>query len=79
MHYYWGWGGFWWMWVIWIALLAWGVAMWMPLVRGRGHGAFGAVRGTPIEELQHRLARGEITIEDYEARLAVLRRDHRVR
>ena len=66
--YWWG-GGWWWIWwVIWIIIIIWAFAWWMPTNRR-------VVRATPLEVLQHRLARGEITVEDYEARKAVLERD----
>ncbi len=76
MHTY-AWWGDWWMWLIWILGIIWVFGLWLPAARAKV--LHGVVRGTPIEELQHRLARGEVTPEDYEARLAILRRDQKLR
>ena len=67
------WMGAWWMWLVWILVLIWIFALWLPAARSK------VVRSTPIEELQLRLARGEITPEDYETRLAILKRDKMLR
>lgn len=68
MHGYGWWGGWWWIWwIIWIIIIIWAFAWWIP---NRGDH-----RLTPLEVLQHRLARGEITPEDYERRKAILERD----
>lgn len=72
MHTYAWWSGWWWIWwVVWIIIIIWLFTLWFPGGRAR------AARMTPLEVLQHRLARGEITPEEYEQRLALLKRDQR--
>lgn len=74
--YYRGWwgGGWWWIWwIVWILIVVWAFAWWAPW--GADHRA---ARLTPLEVLQHRLARGEITPEEYERRRALLDRDRKI-
>jgi len=70
MHYYgwWG-GGGWWIawWIVWILIIVGAFSWWTPSRR--------LVRMTPLEVLQNRLARGDITPEEYERRHALLVRD----
>jgi len=70
MHYYgwWG-GGGWWIawWLVWIIIIVGVFSWWTPNRR--------PVRVTPLEVLQHRLANGDITPEEYERRHALLVRD----
>lgn len=68
-HFIGGMHGLWWIvWVVLIAVLVY--AVWGRPGRDRGK-----PRETPLEVLQRRLAQGEIDIEQYEQRKAVLERD----
>ena len=70
MHYAW-WGGWWWIWwLVWILIILWLVGLW-----GSGARRQRIARLTPIEVLQQRLAHGDITVEEYEQRRAILQRD----
>ncbi|MGH9393909.1 MAG: SHOCT domain-containing protein [Terriglobales bacterium] len=72
MQGYWGATGWWWTWwVAWIVIIVWAFAWWVPTNRR-------IARATPLEVLQHRLARGEITPEEYERRRALLERDRKL-
>ncbi|HET9783386.1 MAG TPA: SHOCT domain-containing protein [Terriglobales bacterium] len=74
--YYRGWwgGGWWWIWwVVWILIIVLAFAWWAPWSADHR-----VSRLTPIEVLQHRLARGEITPEEYERRRELLDRDRKI-
>jgi putative membrane protein len=75
---YWG-GGYmigmhlWW-WLVWVIVI---VAIVMLLLRGGGGLRADRSRETPHETLRRRLANGELTPQEYEARKALLDRDSR--
>jgi putative membrane protein len=73
------WGAFGWLWMLlpllfWgglLALIAWAVVRIFPARRGEGGYTPGA--GSAEETLRERFARGEISVEEYEERLRILR------
>ena len=75
-----GWGGLWWPFML-IPLLLWGVFLsllvWLAVrvfSRGREAARPGATIDSAEEILRERFARGEITTEEYEKSLEILRR-----
>ncbi|MGH9415153.1 MAG: hypothetical protein ACRD01_00850 [Terriglobales bacterium] len=69
MRFYGLWAGWWWIWwIIWTLIIVWIFAWWIP-------GSRREVKMTPLELLQYRLARGELSVEEYEQRKAILERD----
>lgn len=72
MHFYDGyhfWGMHFVWWIIWIALLIWIFASPWPIPGSRNKVE------SPLEVLQKRYAKGEISTEEYEERKATLERD----
>ncbi len=75
-----GWGGLWWPFML-IPLLLWGVFLsllaWLAVrvfSKGRGAARPGATIDSAEEILRERFARGDISAEEYERALEILRR-----
>ena len=63
-----------WVWMTTMMIIFWGVILAVAIVSIRRSGTDGSTpRDTPEDALQHRLARGEIEIDEYNERLAALR------
>ena len=74
-----GWGGFWWPFML-VPLLLWGVLLsllvWFAVrlfSRGRGDARPGATRDSAEEILRERFARGDISAEEYQRAMGILR------
>jgi len=74
-----GWGGFWWPFML-VHLLVWGVFVsllaWFAVrvfSKGRGPNRPGAARDSAEEILRERFARGDISAEEYQRALEILR------
>lgn len=64
-----------WAWMTTIMIISWGVIIAAVILLVRRNGTGGTTpRDTPDETLRHRLARGEITVDEYNQRLDALER-----
>lgn len=69
-----GWGAGWWIVMVLMMILFWGlvIAGVVWLVRSLAGGQHGSHRRDPVEVLDHRLASGEISVEEYRERRELL-------
>lgn len=72
------WGAGWWIVMVLMMVVFWGLVIlgvvW--LVRSLAGGQHAIHRRDPVEVLDHRLASGEISVEEYRERLGVLRKEN---